>query len=54
MVSHKNVPVPGDTLVPSARAERRRIFADDVSGIIIYAVAVGVLAGAVLLAVLLA
>lgn len=46
----RNVPNPGDTIVPSARAERRRIFADDSSGITIYATAV-VLIGIVILAI---
>ena len=34
-----NVPEPGpDTVVPSARAERRRVFFDDVSGVSLYAI----------------
>ncbi len=45
----RNVPNPGDTIVPSARAERRRIFADDSSGIAIYLVAAVVVAAGVLL-----
>jgi hypothetical protein len=33
-----NVPEPGPTVVPSARAEQRRIFLSDVSGVTLYAV----------------
>ena len=34
-----NVPEPGpDTVVPSARAERRRVFLDDLSGVTLYVV----------------
>lgn len=37
-----NVPEPGpDTAVPSARAERRRMFYDDASGVSVYAVSAG-------------
>lgn len=54
MVSRRNVAVPHDTLVPSARAERRRMFLDDQSGIALYSVAVGLVAVLVLLATLIA
>ena len=34
-----NVPEPGpDTVVPSARAEQRRIFLSDVSGVTLYVI----------------
>ena len=49
-----NVPDPGDTAVPSARAERQRMFADDSSGIAIYLVAIVVVAAAILIVVAIA
>ena len=45
----RNVPNPGDTIVPGARAERRRMFIGDSEGIVIYAVAVIAVAAAILL-----
>lgn len=36
-----NVPEPGPTVVPSARAEQRRIFLNDVSGVTLYVVGAG-------------
>ena len=42
-----NTPQPGDTVVPSAQAERRRIWHSDSIGITIYAVAAGLFALAV-------
>ena len=37
-----NVPEPGpDTVVPSARAERRRLFLDDASGVSLYVIGAG-------------
>lgn len=50
----KNVPTAGDTVVPSARAERRRIFSADSRGIAIYALAVTGLAIAILVVIALA
>lgn len=54
MVSRRNVAVPHDTLVPSARAERRRMVLDDRSGIALYGGAVALVALLVLLAALIA
>jgi hypothetical protein len=45
----RNVPNPGDTIVPSARAERRRMFVGDTSGIALYTVVVIATAAAILL-----
>ena len=45
----KNAPTPGDTIVPSARAERRRMFVGDSSGIAIYLVAAGLVSVAILI-----
>lgn len=42
-----NTPQPGDTVVPSAAAERRRIWQSDSFGITIYAVTAGLFALAV-------
>lgn len=42
-----NTPQPGDTVVPSAAAERRRIWQSDSFGITLYAVAAGLFALAV-------
>jgi hypothetical protein len=50
----RNVPNPGETIVPSARAERRRLFADDTSGIAIYAIVVTLVVAAVVAIVLFA
>jgi len=50
----RNVPTPGDSIVPSASAERRRIFADDAAGIPIYLVAVLMIGAAILAVVALA
>ena len=49
-----NTPQPGATVVPSAQAERRRIWQGDSLGLTIYAVVVGVFAVAVVCVVLLA
>ncbi|HEY9012987.1 MAG TPA: hypothetical protein VIN06_18420 [Devosia sp.] len=39
-----NVPEPGPTVVPSARAERRRIFLNDISGVTLYVIGAGTFA----------
>lgn len=47
-----NTPQPGPTVVPSARAERRRIWRDDTIGVALYvggAVLFAVLAAAIVL-----
>lgn len=44
----QNVPNPGDTVVPSAGAERRRMFLGDARGTTIYALAVALIAVVVL------
>lgn len=38
-----NTPQPGRTVVPSARAERKRIRLDDATGIAAYAIAAAVI-----------
>lgn len=49
-----NAPVPGDSTVPSARAERVRARWGDANGIALYSVAVAVVAALVLAIVVLA
>jgi len=45
---------PGSGVVPSARAERRRIFSDDALGIVVYAVVIAAVSALVVVIVALA
>ena len=49
-----NANEPGLAVVPSARAERKRIRENDVSGIVIYAIALALLSSAIIAVVVLA